>query len=121
MTRVAIPSWLHRMSAIVLALALTPAAYAGVACGGWSNSAAARQACCAGADGACTTISADECCADGEQRQNVEVVPVVTTAPAATAADCVATVRPLSPCYVLDPHALANRARIHLLDSVFLI
>jgi hypothetical protein len=114
-------SSLRRLAALVLALVLTPMAYAGVACAGWSASAAARHACCAGMEPGSTSVSLDECCADAEQRQNAHVVTAFVITPGALVSEAVPAVRPVPQSFVLDPRSLAARPPIHLLDSVFRI
>jgi hypothetical protein len=114
-------SRLQRLAALVLALVLTPMASAGVACAGWSSSAAGRHACCARVEAGCVPVSVDACCADGEQRQNAQVVAAIVITPGPLVSEPVPAVRAVPQSFVLDPHALAARPSIHLLDSVFLI
>ena len=114
-------SRLRRLAAIVLALVLTPVAYAGVTCGGWSASAAERLACCARGDSGCATVSADDCCADAEQRQNAQTMAAVLVTPGVADSEPVPVAPPVPQSFVLDPRARAERPPIHLLDSVFLI
>ncbi|CAN5851742.1 hypothetical protein BH24ACI5_BH24ACI5_23400 [soil metagenome] len=114
-------SRLRRLAAFVLALVLTPIVYAGVVCAGWSASAAERHACCADADAGCTSISADECCADSEQRQNAQVAAAIVITPGALVSERVPTAPAVPQSFVLDPRSLVARPAIHLLDSVFLI
>jgi len=113
-------SRLRRLAALVLALVMTPMAYAGVACAGWA-SAAERHACCAGRDAGCASVAADQCCADGEQRQNAQVVTAIVITPGPLVSAPVPSAPATPQSFVLDPRALAARPSIHLLDSVFLI
>jgi len=111
----------RRLTAIVLLMVLAPVTYANVACAGWAGSAAERMACCLRADDACESVSADDCCADGEQRQTLETVVAVLVTPGAATSEPLPAVfrRPRS--FVLDPRSLAARPDTYLLDSVFLI
>jgi hypothetical protein len=89
-------------------------------CAGWSNSAADRMACCK-RGGGCTSVSADDCCANGEQRQNIEgAFAVVIPAPllASGFLPISSSVRqPLDS----ESSSLADRPDTYLLDSVFRI
>ncbi len=67
----------RRLIAIVLLSVTAPLTYASALCAGWSGSAAERMACCERAEAGCASVAADECCADGEQRQNQETVTAV--------------------------------------------
>jgi hypothetical protein len=118
---VSTPYRLRRLAALVLALIMTPMAYAGVACAGWTASAAERHACCAGRDAGCASIAADECCADGEQRQNAQVVTAIVITPGPLVSEPVPSAPAVPQSFVLDPRSFAARPSIHLLDSVFLI
>lgn len=114
-------SRLLRLAVLVLALVLTPVAYAALACAGWSAPAAERHACCAAVDTECASVAADTCCADGEQRQHAQVVTAVVITPGPLVSEPVPAAPAVPQSFVLDPRALAARPSIHLLDSVFLI
>lgn len=106
----------------VFAVLLIAAAFATdpTLCAGWSNSAADRMACCKRGGGSCASVSADDCCADGEQRQNIEgASAVVVPSPliASSVLSVTASVRqPLGPS-----SSRVDRADTYLLDSVFRI
>ena len=121
MAEVLVPPTFRRIVAIALLLVMVPVAYAGMACAGWSASAAERMACCERAGATCPSMSADDCCADGEQRKNLEAqTPVIITIGEITAtpvAGLIQSLRPVSP----KPVALGERPDPYLLDSVFLI
>ncbi len=112
---------LHRLAAITLLVVLAPLTYASVACAGWSGSAAERMACCQRSGDACATMSADDCCADEEQRQNVEMAATVLVTPGATTSHPLPTAAARAQCSSLDSRLLAARPDTYLLDSVFLI
>lgn len=111
---------LRRVTAILTIVLLLPAAQLAAVCSGWSTEEADRHACCEQMAG-CASVSADECCAAGEQRGNAERVnaPVITPGPAVS--EPVAMVPPPPRSFVRDPRALAERPPAYLLDSVFLI
>ena len=68
---------LSRLAA-VLVLATIAAAPLASMCAGWSSVAVERMACCKAARHHCESTISDDCCAAGEQRQNVNVtVPFV--------------------------------------------
>ena len=112
---------LHRVAAIVLLVLMAPVTYASAACAGWSASAAERMACCQRSGDTCASLSADDCCAEGEQRQNLEQVAAALVTPGLTVSHRVpaATARPRS--FVSDPVSLTERPHTYLLDSAFLI
>lgn len=111
---------LGRLVSIITLMVMGPGAHAAAACGGWSGSAAARMACCQAADH-CAAISADDCCADGEQRQNVESAPLIVVAPP-TGVSATPAVRPPVRRASAAVHQTApGRPDTYLLHSVFLI
>ena len=110
---------LSRLLSLVLA-GLFAWASAGEVCHGWSSAAADRAACCARMEHTCATLSADDCCEQGEQRQNREVPSTLPhPAPDMTAGSL------LMPVAVGGDRPVARvpgaRHRAHLLHSVFLI
>ena len=112
---------LRRLVAVLMLLAMGPVPSAAAACGGWSASASERMACCRSAANHCAAVSADDCCADRETRQNLETVTATPVSPGEMSSERVApAVRPLRSLRVaLRP--LAERPSAYLLDSVFLI
>lgn len=119
MAVVARGSRLHRLAAALILVITAPVLHASAACRGWAGSPAARMACCQAAAGHCAAVSADDCCADTEQRRNLETVSVTLTAPGYAAS---AIVPDLSPARrpVPTPH-LPARPATYLLDAVLLI
>jgi hypothetical protein len=111
----------NRIAAVALLLTLMPVAYAGVACAGWSPSAAERMACCQRSDGACATVSPDDCCGSREQRQNPESGTVVVVMPGPTRVTLAPSHSERCPVYNADLRALIDLPATHLLNSVFLI
>ena len=112
---------LHRLAAITLLVALAPLTYASAACAGWSGSAAQRMACCQRSGDACPSLSADDCCADGEQRQNVEMGAALLVGPGTTTTHPVPAPAARTRSVTLDLRTVSDRPDIYLLDSVFLI
>ena len=111
----------RRIAALLLLLATLPVAHATAVCAGWSASAAERMACCERGASGCASVSADRCCADGEQRQNVETPAAIIAAADSEHSESIAVLtldRRASPA---DPRALATRPATYLLDSVFRI
>lgn len=90
-------------------------------CHGWSNSASERAACCSRMANACARVTADECCADKEQR-DARQLPPATPQPARdmTAGPLLVAFDPDS-AFVVTYHLADARPRVHLLHSVFLI
>ena len=112
---------LYRAAALLLLLATMPVAHATAVCAGWSASAAERMACCERDASGCASVSADGCCADGEQRQNVETPATAVAAADSVQSESIALLtfdRRASPA---DPRSLATRPATYLLDSVFRI
>lgn len=112
---------LRRLAALITLVMLAPVTYAGAACSGWSPSPAERMACCQAGEGRCASISADDCCADSEERQNLETVVAALTSPGKGVDEAV-----LAPPPGCRPAAVAHRSApgrpaTYLLDSVFLI
>jgi hypothetical protein len=105
----------------MLLMMLSPLTYASAACTGWSGSAADRMACCQRSGDGCASLSADDCCADGEQRQNVEQVAAVLITRGATVSHAIPAVAPRPRSFVPDPVSLTERPDTYLLDSVLLI
>lgn len=119
MAVVARGSRLHRLAAVLILVITAPVLHASAACRGWAGSPAARMACCQAAAGHCAAISPDDCCADTEQRRNLETVSVTLTTPEYTAT---AVVADLSPALTPIPSAHPpERAATYLLDAVLLI
>ena len=114
-------STLQRFVAVLILSIMGPVLQGSAACGGWSRTPSERMACCQAAAGHCAAISADDCCAGSEQRQNFDSVVMVLVAPEEPTAGLLLPTPPTS-----RPAALADRQRIgrpdtYLLDSVFLI
>jgi hypothetical protein len=110
----------HRLTALMLLMMLSPLTYAGAACAGWSGAPGDRMACCQRAAG-CASVSADDCCAEGEQRQNLEQVAAALITSGATVSQRLHAAAPRPQCFVPDPLSLTGRPATYLLDSVFLI
>jgi hypothetical protein len=112
----------HPVRVLALCLALVFAVgSASELCDGWSSDAAGRAACCARMETHCATWSADDCCAQGEQRQNREQVrSFPQPARDMTAA---ARVLPTMPSMAVESAlpAAGQKLRPHLLHAVFLI
>lgn len=109
----------------IFAVLLIAAAFAAdpTLCGGWSHSAADRMACCQ-RGGGCASVSADECCANSEQRQNVESASAIVFAPlVATPGLWTLWTMTASVRLPFDSQSLplAERPATYLLDSVFRI
>ena len=113
--------FLRRAIAILMLVATAPVGHAAAVCRGWSSSPAERMACCNHEASNCGAVSADSCCAEGEQRQNIE-----TTAALVTVADSAASEpAPLSTRRQTilpdEPHLHDQQTATYLLDSVFRI
>jgi hypothetical protein len=54
-------------------------------CAGWSSAPGARMACCNRAEGACPSVSSDDCCAAGEQRRHASSFSVFVLCPTVVA------------------------------------
>jgi len=121
MTPVSNASRFRRFAAITLICVMAPLTYASAACAGWSGSATARMACCERGDAGCASVSADDCCADAEERQNLETVIAPLVTQGATISCRIPVTPPVPRSFVLDPRLLAERPDTYLLDSVFLI
>lgn len=79
------------------------------------------MACCQRESSGCASLSPDDCCAAGEQRENVE--KLVTEAPAADEALVgPGSLVPIAPRAVADDaRSEADQSATYLLDSVFRI
>ena len=90
-------------------------------CDGWSADASGRAACCERMASRCATWSADDCCAQGEQRQNREQVRSLPLPARDMTAG--ALLVPAIPSMAIEsaPPAALQGLRLHLLHSVFLI
>ena len=113
---------LRRLIVVGLLLVLAPVTHAETTCAGWSTSAAERIACCKRADAGCPSMSSDACCAEAEQRQNLQVAGMILVTPGALVS------LPLPAITAVHWHQIAPQSsaifdgrRTHLLDSVFLI
>lgn len=95
--------------------------YVSAACAGWSTSAAERMACCQRSAQTCPALSADDCCADGAQRQNLETAAPVLVSPGATVSHPLPVVAAARGPLVDDPRSSRGDPATYLLDSVFLI
>lgn len=114
-------SVLRRAIAILMLIALAPVAHAALACAGWSGSPAERMACCDREGAGCDSLFADSCCADGEQRQNIETpAALITVADSAGSAPApvLTTGHTALPA---EPHLHDQQTATYLLDSVFRI
>ena len=100
---------------------MAPVAYATATCVGWSGSTAERMECCQQKGADHPSASADDCCAAGEQRQNLEMAAVVVVTPAVTVSHPMPLMPPPPQSFILDPRSLAERPDTYLLDSVFRI
>jgi len=110
-----------RAGAVALLIALGLATYANALCSGWRTSAAERMACCERSGHSCASVGADDCCADGEQRQNVEgAATVFIPSDAALMRWAPLAVAALH-CRVADARAPVTHPDAYLLDSVLLI
>jgi hypothetical protein len=121
MAVVASGSPLHRFVAVLILLVMGPVLHGAAACGGWSASATARMACCQAAAGHCATVSADDCCADTEQRQNANTVAVVLVSPGEMTAGTLLPAHTIPRASALAHRQASGRPATYLLDSVFLI
>ena len=115
------PHRVHRLIAATLLVVLAVASPALALCTGWANSPAERMACCEHEGAGCASISADSCCADGEQRQNVESPAAVVIVEDSSASEAVSLAADRQASTPSDPRALAARPDTYLLDSVFRI
>ena len=121
MTAVASGSRLHRFVAVLTLLMMGPVLHGAAVCSGWSGSAAARMACCQATAGHCASVSADDCCADTEQRQNANAVAIVLVSPGATTAGVPIPAQAVRRASALAHRQATGRPATYLLDSVFLI
>lgn len=96
-----------------------PVLHASAACRGWAGSPAARMACCQAAAGHCAAVSPDDCCADTEQRRNLETVSVILTMPGYAVTAVVADLSPAR--RPIASTQRRERPATYLLDSVLLI
>ena len=110
-----------RAIAAVLLMMLTPGINAAAGCTGWTGSAADRMACCQREDAGCAAVSADDCCADNEQRRNAETHTALPTPEDSHFS--VAILVALSPLRENPAarNASGERPPTYLLDSVFRI
>jgi hypothetical protein len=79
------------------------------------------MACCAREGAACGSVSADDCCADGEQRQNIEGAPGLLVASPAVTSWVLPVAAPVQRPHTSHSESLADRPHTYLLDSVFRI
>jgi hypothetical protein len=114
-------STLHRCVAVLTLLIMGPLGHGAAACSGWSGSAAERMACCQAAAGHCAAVSADDCCADTEQRQNASAVPFVLVSPGERTAGLLLPAQTIRRASALAHRQATGRPATYLLDSVFLI
>lgn len=112
---------LRRTAALLLLLAWMPVAHATAVCAGWSASAAERMACCQRDASGCASVFADRCCADGEQRHNVEACAATPAVTDSVQSESVALLTVHLRAQPADPRSLATRPATYLLDSVFRI
>jgi hypothetical protein len=79
------------------------------------------MACCHHVDASCASVSADDCCAAGEQRQNVHATALPALIPPTMSGQLMVW----SPCVLRavneNPRTLADGPAPYLLDSVFRI
>lgn len=121
-TTVASGSALHRFVTVLTLLVMGPMLHGSAACSGWSGSASARMACCQAAAGHCAAMSADDCCADAEQRQNANTVAIALVSPGEEpAAGLMLPAQKIRRASALAHRQTAGRPDTYLLDSVFLI
>lgn len=111
----------HRFIALVLLLVFAGASHTVALCAGWAASASERMSCCQRQDSTCASLSADDCCAAGEQRQNVERLVLQLPAGDATLSRVGTLMGIARHAVTADPRSLAERPATHLLDSVFRI
>lgn len=79
------------------------------------------MACCNREASNCGAVSADSCCADGEQRQNIETPTApVTISDSATSAP-LQLLMPRQPMLPAEPHLQDQQTATYLLGSVFRI
>jgi hypothetical protein len=110
---------IRRSAAILLVLALF-ASEMGL-CAGWSNSSHERMACCQRAGSDCGSVSADDCCANGEQRQNIEGASAVVVFSPLIASSFLSITASIQQPFDSQSASLADRPDTYLLDSVFRI
>lgn len=111
---------MRRASALLLLMAVSASNAA--LCTGWSNSLAERMACCERRAGNCSggSLSADDCCADGEQRQNAERLAVLIVAPPVHA-EALALLRSANESAAVPVAPPIDGHNTYLFDSVFRI
>lgn len=79
------------------------------------------MACCNDQQSNCGAVSADSCCADGEQRQNIETPAAFATVSDSMVSEPLAVLMPRQPILPADPHLHDEQPATYLLDSVFRI
>ena len=79
------------------------------------------MACCDRGNSPCDAVSADRCCADGEQRQNIETPAARITAQDSVASEPLPVLMPGGRILPTEPHLQDQQTAIYLLDSVFRI
>jgi len=121
MAAVASGSTLHRFVAVLTLLMMGPVLHGAAVCSGWSGSASERMACCHTAAGHCAAVSADDCCADAEQRQHADAVAIVLVSPGETTAGLLIPAQRIQRASALAHRQATGRPATYLLDSVFLI
>ena len=108
----------HHVAALMLTC-FTGVTLAAPLCAGWQPTRSQRMACCAAADHSREADAADDCCADGEQRQNAErTAPVVLPSGDSQPASVLSVV---PRAVVRDTIPRSARPDVYLLDSVLLI
>ncbi len=112
---------LRRCALMALLVVMAPVAYTTATCAGWSGSAVDRMACCKREGTAKASASADDCCASGQQRKNVEMAAAVLVSPGQLLSRPVPIMSQRPQSFVVDPRSLSDRPETYLLDSVFLI
>jgi hypothetical protein len=106
---------------MIVVLIVGPATYAAATCAGWSSAAAERMACCQAVAGHCAAISPDDCCADAEERRNLESTSPTAVAPPEGVSDTPAARPPLRRPSAAVHQTAPGRPDTYLLDTVFLI
>lgn len=114
-------SVVHRAIAVAMLFLFLGASRATMLCVGWAGSATERMACCQRESSPCASLSPDDCCAAGEQRQNSEKLAIDLRAADMPLSDPASLVDFRPRARAADPRSLADRPATHLLDSVFRI
>ena len=114
-------STFRRLVVILTLTVMAPVGHAVVACSGWSGSATQRMACCGSAGDGCAAVRADDCCAHGETRQNIETTSVIAISPGDSLSERVVPAIPPVRSLRQALRPLAERPDTYLLDSAFLI